>query len=66
VGVVLAGTAGLLAQKAAPFAAEPPPETTTIRLTDKPYICFSPQYVARAEEGAERIGVNPAFATGRW
>jgi len=44
--VTLAGTVGLLGLHPRPVIAEPPPETTTIRLTDEPYICLSPQYVA--------------------
>lgn len=45
-GVTLAGTAGLLGLKPQRLAAEPPPETTTIRLVQSPVICFSPQFVA--------------------
>jgi len=45
-GLTLAGTTGLLGLHPRPGAAEPPPETTTIRTTDEPYICLSPQYVA--------------------
>src|SRR5262245_45103202 len=45
-GLGLAGTAGFLGLQPGLAAAEPPPETTTIRLTDEPYICLSPQYVA--------------------
>ena len=44
--MTLAGTTALLGLPPRPVAAEPPPETTTIRLTDEPYICLSPQYVA--------------------
>ena len=46
-GMTLAGTAGLLGlhpRRAA--AAEPPPETTRIRLVRIPSICQAPQYVA--------------------
>jgi hypothetical protein len=39
-------TAGLLAVRAAPVAAEPPPETTRIRLVHDPSICVTPQYLA--------------------
>ena len=45
-GLTLAGAAGMLGWHAGPVAAEPPPETTTIRLTKEPYTCLSPQYVA--------------------
>ena len=45
-GVTLAGTAGLLSLHARRVAAEPPPETTRIRLVRIPSICQAPQYVA--------------------
>jgi len=47
-GITLAGTAGLLGWHAgqAAAAAEPPPETTRIRLVRIPSICQAPQYVA--------------------
>ena len=45
-GVTLAGTAGLLGLHARRVAAEPPPETTTLRLVQSPAICAAPQYVA--------------------
>ena len=40
----VAGTAGIVAPRAR--AAEPPPETTTVRLPRIPGICIAPQYVA--------------------
>ena len=40
----LTGAAGLLGAPR-PFAAEPQPETTTVRLPKAPVICFAPQYV---------------------
>jgi len=40
------GAVGLLSGLAAPAAAEPPPETSTIRLAKVPTICIAPQYVA--------------------
>jgi NitT/TauT family transport system substrate-binding protein len=43
---MLAGTAGLLGLQAKRAAAEPPPETTRIRLVRIPSICQAPQYVA--------------------
>ena len=45
-GLTLAGTAGLLGVHPRPVAAEPPPETTRIRLVRVPSICLAPQYVA--------------------
>jgi NitT/TauT family transport system substrate-binding protein len=47
-GLTLTGTAGLLTLHARPVAAEPPPETTRIRLVQIPGICQAPQYVAEA------------------
>jgi NitT/TauT family transport system substrate-binding protein len=45
-GVTLAGTAGLLSLHTRRVAAEPPPETTRLRLFQTPGICVAPQYVA--------------------
>jgi len=45
-GVTLAGTAGLLGRYPRPAAAEPPPETTRLRLGRLPAICAAPYYVA--------------------
>jgi NitT/TauT family transport system substrate-binding protein len=45
-GVTLAGTAGFLGVSPRPVAAEPPPETTTLRLVHSPAICIAPYYVA--------------------
>src|SRR2546426_8273578 len=45
-GLTLAGTTGLLGLPARRVAAEPPPETTRIRLVQIPGICQAPQYVA--------------------
>jgi NitT/TauT family transport system substrate-binding protein len=45
-GLTVAGTAGLLGLHARPVAAEPPPETTRLRLVQIPSICQAPQYVA--------------------
>ncbi len=47
-GLTLAGTAGLLGLHSRPVAAEPPPETTRIRLVRIPSICQAPSYVAEA------------------
>jgi NitT/TauT family transport system substrate-binding protein len=45
-GLTLAGTTGLLGLHLRPVAAEPPPETTKIRLGHPPSICLAPLYVA--------------------
>jgi NitT/TauT family transport system substrate-binding protein len=45
-GLTLAGTAGLLGLNPRFSAAEPPPETTTIRWVHAPAICPAPYYVA--------------------
>ena len=45
-GMTLAGTAGLLGIRPELVAAEPPPETTRIRLVRSPAICISPLYLA--------------------
>jgi NitT/TauT family transport system substrate-binding protein len=44
-GLTLAGTAGLLGLQARPVAAEPPPQTTKLRLYHSPSICVAPQYI---------------------
>ena len=59
----LAGTAGILGLKPNSFAAEPPPETTRIRLSQIPGICIAPQYVAKEllpGEGFTRYPVRQA------
>jgi NitT/TauT family transport system substrate-binding protein len=71
----LAGTAGLFGLESSSIAAEPPPETTRIRLFSTAAICVAPQYVVKellANEGFREVqyvqvtGVNPypAFASG--
>jgi len=45
-GLTLAGTVGLLGAWPGEAAAEPPPETTRIRLARSPSICISPLYLA--------------------
>jgi NitT/TauT family transport system substrate-binding protein len=45
-GVTVVGAVGLLGLPSPRVAAEPPPETTTLRLTSTPAICLAPQYVA--------------------
>jgi NitT/TauT family transport system substrate-binding protein len=52
-GLTLAGTAGLLGLQSRPVAAEPPPETTTLRLAHTPAICLAPHYVAEVLLQAE-------------
>src|SRR5215510_3819334 len=52
-GVTLAGTAGFLGVPPRPAAAEPPLETTTLRLIKLSGICIAPQYVAEALLRAE-------------
>src|SRR5215813_9741074 len=46
-GLTLAGTAGLLGLRPKPVAAEPPPETTTLRLWEGPVTCIAPTWVAQ-------------------
>src|SRR5262249_1426577 len=48
-GLTVAGTAGLLGLRARPVAAEPPPETTPVRIGnwDAGFICVAPQWVAQ-------------------
>jgi NitT/TauT family transport system substrate-binding protein len=45
-GVTLAGMAGLLSLHARRVAAEPPPETTRLRIVQAITICYAPQYIA--------------------
>jgi NitT/TauT family transport system substrate-binding protein len=52
-GLTLAGTARLLGRRPDEAAAEPPPETTRLRLYKFPGICLAPQYVAEALLRAE-------------
>jgi NitT/TauT family transport system substrate-binding protein len=52
-GLTLAGTVGLLGLYPRLVAAEPPPETTTIRLVQISGICIAPQYVAEEPLRAE-------------
>jgi NitT/TauT family transport system substrate-binding protein len=47
-GVTLAGTAGLLGVHPRPVAAEPPPETTRIRLIQFTSMCQAPLYLSDA------------------
>jgi NitT/TauT family transport system substrate-binding protein len=45
-GMTVAGTAGLLGLSPRRVAAEPPPETTRLRMHKTPGICIAPQYIA--------------------
>jgi NitT/TauT family transport system substrate-binding protein len=45
-GLTVTGAVGLLGLPSQQAAAEPPPETTTLRLTSTPAICLAPQYMA--------------------
>jgi NitT/TauT family transport system substrate-binding protein len=45
-GLTLVGPAGFLGLLPRGVAAEPPPETTRVRLSKNPGICIAPQYVA--------------------
>jgi NitT/TauT family transport system substrate-binding protein len=76
-GVVLVGAAGVLGLKPELVAAEPPPETTRIRLhRNDPAICIAPQYIAEEllkAEGFTEVQyvisgtdeVSPGLATGK-
>lgn len=76
-GLALTGTAGILSLPADRAAAEPPPETTTLRLPVTDALCFgAPQYLAEqlleAEgfsniqyiQGLEGAAYNNALSTG--
>jgi NitT/TauT family transport system substrate-binding protein len=65
-GLTVAGAAGLLDLHARPVAAEPPPETTRLRLARTTSICQAPQYVAEAlfeAEGFTEVQVVGEAAT---
>ena len=61
--LTLAGTAGLLGLYARPVAAEPPPETTTLKIFSGPAACLAPQLMAeellRAEGFTDLRYVSP-------
>ncbi|MGH7318483.1 MAG: ABC transporter substrate-binding protein [Candidatus Rokuibacteriota bacterium] len=46
-GLTAAGTTGLFGVDGPGAAAEPPPETRSLRLALNPAVCFAPQFVAR-------------------
>ena len=52
-GPTLAGTAVILGLKSESAAAEPPLETTRIRIHDAPITCFAPIYIAEGLLKAE-------------
>ena len=58
--LAVAGTAGLLGLHGEPAQAEPPPETTTIRLIRGPSMCHAPQYVAEELLRAEGFA-HPSY-----
>ena len=61
------GAVGLLNALAVPAAAEPPPETTTIRLFQQPLACFAPLFVAEPlllAEGFRRVEYVPVPTRG--
>ena len=68
-GLTLAGMAEFLGWPSEPVAAEPPPETTSLRLGKTPGICIAPQYVADDllhTEGfadVQYVAVDPAELT---
>jgi NitT/TauT family transport system substrate-binding protein len=68
-GLTLAGTVGLLSLTPRRVTAEPPPETTSLRLARTTSICQAPQYVADALFEAEGFTdvqfVGEATATDR-
>ena len=76
-GVALTGAAGALGVSPSVYAAEPPPETTRIRIHDAPITCFAPIYLAEGllrAEGFTEVqyvktplaeGPNDALASGK-
>ncbi len=46
-GLTVAATAGLIGARPHDASAEPPPETTRIKLVEITGICIAPQYVAK-------------------
>src|SRR5688572_31969590 len=61
-----AGAAGGLGLPPRAADAEPPPETTTVRLLDHPIQCLAPQYVAADLLAAEGITDVRFVAAPRW
>ncbi len=55
-GLTLARTAGLLGVRPDTASAEPPPETTTLRIADRrPGICMAPQYASPQRQRYDRL-----------
>jgi len=67
----VAGAGALLGLRSEPNAAEPPPETTKLRLVRAPTVCFAPQYMAEdllRSEGftdVQYVKVAPGIGTGK-
>ncbi|HEV8642581.1 MAG TPA: hypothetical protein VGV13_15935 [Methylomirabilota bacterium] len=65
-GLTVAGPATVLASRSERAAAEPPPETTTLRLAQTPFgVCIAPQYLAEEllrSEGFTDIMVDRGYA----
>jgi NitT/TauT family transport system substrate-binding protein len=65
-GVTLAGTAGLLGLPPKTVVAEPPPETTRLRLMKVPALCEAPVQVAeKAHRTDKRLVPAPGRAASR-
>jgi NitT/TauT family transport system substrate-binding protein len=67
-GLTVAGTVGLLGLRTRRVAAEPPPETTRLRLTKVPSTCRAPQWVAEellAAEGFTEVHYVPVETGGK-
>jgi len=66
-GMAASGAAALLGLRPESVAAEPPPETTTIRLFQQPLACFAPLFVAEPlliAEGFRRVEYVPVPTLG--
>jgi NitT/TauT family transport system substrate-binding protein len=66
-GLAAAGVTGLAAMPRPAAAAEPPPETTTIRLPAAPAACLAPLFLAEEllhEEGFTEVRYVPSTLTG--
>ena len=68
-GAAGAGVTGILGLR--PAAADPPPETTAVRIGRSPSLCAAPQFVAedllRAEGFTSVTYVEPSdYGTGQW
>src|SRR5215831_15627968 len=64
-GMSVAGAAALAGLRPGSAEAEPPPETTTIRLSHSPIACFAPIFVAEPllhAEGFHRVEYVPTLA----